>query len=85
MHLGKLFGAVVLGELRDTWERGTRRSRVGGSYATDCMLVCGPTSCLYAIPTEGQKRESLRTGVTDIRWVDAGNQTLVLGKSRQCF
>lgn len=65
MHLGKLFGAVVLGELRDTWERGTRRSRVGGSYATDCMLVCGPTSCLYAIPTEGQKRESLRTGVTD--------------------
>lgn len=39
---------------------------MGGSYATDCWLVCGPTSHLYAIPIEGQKRESLRTGVTDL-------------------
>lgn len=39
MHLGKLFGAVVLGKLRGVSERGTRRSRVAGSHATDCMLV----------------------------------------------
>lgn len=38
---------------------------MGESYATDCLLVCGPTLRLYAIPNEGQKRESLRTGVTD--------------------
>lgn len=68
-----------------------RKEGPGGAEWEEAMLLtarlsCGPTSCLYAIPTEGQKRESLRTGVTDSYPLgDAGNQTLVLGKSRQCF
>lgn len=75
MHPGKLFGAVVLGELRDTWKEGP-----GGAESVDQLRAC--------MQYQPKARRGSLLGLelqTVIPWVDAGNQTLVLGKSRQCF
>ena len=52
---------------------------------TACLSVDQLRACMQYQP---KARRGSLLGLelqTVIRWVDAGNQTLLLGKSRQCF